>query len=115
MHVRFWPELPSLIFPYTSQACLSLKFHKTGHLKITGVNYVLSSISVTNAVDEEGKVELNVVQDSTLLTFGVKGKQTLSLIGPRLNNTKKEKTSIVHGKDYRLSPRILPAVPKLQV
>ena len=79
------------------------------------MNYVLSSISVTNAVDEEGKVELNVVQDSTLLTFGVKGKQTLSLIGPRLNNTKKEKTSIIHGKDYRLSPRILPAVPKLQV
>lgn len=68
-----------------------------------------------NAVDEEGKVDLNGVQNSTLLTFGVKGQQELTVKGPRLNGTKKEKTSIVYGIDYRLSPRVLPSVPMLQV
>eukprot|EP00795_Rhopilema_esculentum_P001366 gene1366-15771_t len=93
---------------------LNLKFHKTGSLKVTGVKYVLSSISVINAVDDEGKIDLNGVQDSTLLTFGVKGQQMLEVKGPRLNSTKKEKTSVTYGNDYRLNPRILPSVPKLQ-
>ena len=82
---------------------------------MTGVKYVLSSISVINAVDDEGKIDLNGVQDSTLLTFGVKGQQMLEVKGPRLNSTKKEKTSVTYGNDYRLNPRILPSVPKLQV
>jgi len=93
---------------------LNLKFHETGTLKVIGVSYILSSISVINAVDEEGKVDLNGVQKSTLLNFGVKGQQEITLKGPRLNGTKSEKTNIVYGVDYRLNPRVLPAVPRLQ-
>ena len=68
-----------------------------------------------NAVDEEGKVDLSGVQKSTLLTFGVKGQQEITVKGPRLNGTKSEKTGIIYGVDYRLNPRILPSVPRLQV
>ena len=86
-----------------------------GRLKITGIKYTLTSIAVANTVDDEGKVEQNPVQESTLLTFGVKGQQDLKVRGPRLNNTKKEKTSVVYGNDRRLQPRIMPAMPRLQV
>ena len=79
------------------------------------MKYILSSISVINAVDEEGKVDLSGVQKSTLLTFGVKGQQEITVKGPRLNSTKNEKTSIVYGIDYRLNLRVLPPVPRLQV
>ena len=68
-----------------------------------------------NAVDEEGKVDLNGVQKSTLLNFGVEGQQQIIVKGPRLNGTKSEKTSIAYGVDYRLNPRVLPSVPRLQV
>ena len=82
---------------------------------MTGVKYILSSISVINAVDEDGKVDLNGVQKSTLLAFGVKGQQELTVKGPRLNVTKKEKTNVTYGADFRLNPRVLPPVPRLQV
>eukprot|EP00794_Sanderia_malayensis_P018865 gene18865-20765_t len=94
---------------------LHLMFLKTGELKVIGVKYVLSSVSVINAIDDEGKIELNAVQDTTLLTFGVAGKQPLAVKGCRLNATKKERMAISYGQDFRLNPRILPAMPKLQI
>ncbi len=103
------------LFSDIFQVPLHVTFLKTGELKVIGVKYVLSSISVINAVDDEGKIELNSVQDSTLLTFGVSGKQELAVKGPRLNSTKKERMAVTYGKDFRLNPRVLPAMPKLQV
>uniref|UniRef100_A0A8C2PJP6 Trafficking protein particle complex 8 n=1 Tax=Capra hircus TaxID=9925 RepID=A0A8C2PJP6_CAPHI len=57
---------------------------------------------------EESKVVI------TLLLF-FRGRQDLEIQGPRLNNTKEEKTSIKYGPDRRLDPIITEEMPLLEV
>ena len=43
------------------------------------------------------------------------GRLDLNVRGPRLNNTKIEKTSVVYGKDNRLTLDVGPTMPLLEV
>ncbi|XP_072113969.1 trafficking protein particle complex subunit 8 isoform X1 [Mobula birostris] len=47
--------------------------------------------------------------------LSVRGRQNLEIQGPRLNNTKEEKTSVKYGSDRRLDPIITEAMPLLEV
>lgn len=47
--------------------------------------------------------------------MSVRGRQDLEIQGPRLNNTKEEKTSIQYGPDRRLDPIITEEMPLLEV
>ncbi|XP_072425838.1 trafficking protein particle complex subunit 8 isoform X1 [Chiloscyllium punctatum] len=47
--------------------------------------------------------------------LSVRGRQDLEIQGPRLNNTKEEKTSVKYGSDRRLDPIITEAMPLLEV
>nr|XP_014348794.1 PREDICTED: trafficking protein particle complex subunit 8 [Latimeria chalumnae] len=47
--------------------------------------------------------------------MSVRGRQDLEIQGPRLNNTKEEKTSVQYGADHRLDPIITPSMPLLEV
>lgn len=47
--------------------------------------------------------------------LSVRGRQDLEIQGPRLNNTKEEKTSIKYGPDRRLDPIITEEMPLLEV
>ena len=47
--------------------------------------------------------------------LSVCGRQYLEIQGPRLNQTKEEKTSVNHGQDHRLDPIIAPPMPLLEV
>ncbi|XP_067834095.1 trafficking protein particle complex subunit 8 isoform X1 [Heptranchias perlo] len=47
--------------------------------------------------------------------LSVRGRQDLEIQGPRLNNTKEEKTSVKYGPDRRLDPIITAAMPLLEV
>ncbi|KAG7488409.1 hypothetical protein MATL_G00034240 [Megalops atlanticus] len=87
----------------TKVARLKLLPHQTGELHILGVVYNLG----TTPSSAEG----NPVSDGMM----VRGRQDLEIQGPRLNNTKEEKTSVRHGPDRRLDPIITPPMPLLEV
>ena len=50
-----------------------------------------------------------------ILTEGVQGVVNVEVKGPRLNETKVERASVVYGKDYRLHWKVTPPMPKLLV
>uniref|UniRef100_A0A673VY13 Trafficking protein particle complex subunit 8 n=1 Tax=Salmo trutta TaxID=8032 RepID=A0A673VY13_SALTR len=85
------------------EARLKLLPHQTGQLNILGLVYNLASTSSTG--------------DTTINSTGtsVRGRQDLEIQGPRLNQTKEEKTSVSHGPDRRLDPTITPPMPLLEV
>lgn len=47
--------------------------------------------------------------------MSVRGRQDLEIQGPRLNNTKEEKTSVKYGPDRRLDPVVTEEMPLLEV
>ncbi|XP_048756768.2 trafficking protein particle complex subunit 8-like isoform X4 [Ostrea edulis] len=79
--------------------------HQTGELRIVGICYNLSS----SLTDDRN------VKPSPANTVFVRGKQRLDVQGPRLNNTKEEKSSKAYGPDRRLDLVIQPEMPQLQV
>ncbi|XP_061162581.1 trafficking protein particle complex subunit 8-like isoform X1 [Saccostrea echinata] len=79
--------------------------HQTGELRIVGICYNLSS----SLTDDRN------IKPSPANTVYVRGKQRLDVQGPRLNNTKEEKSSKVYGPDRRLDLVIQPEMPQLQV
>uniref|UniRef100_A0A673XVI4 Trafficking protein particle complex subunit 8 n=1 Tax=Salmo trutta TaxID=8032 RepID=A0A673XVI4_SALTR len=86
------------------EARLKLLPRQTGQLNILGLVYNLASTPSTG--------------DSTINTTAgtsVRGRQDLEIQGPRLNQTKEEKTSVSHGPDRRLDPTITPPMPLLEV
>uniref|UniRef100_A0A8C7SSN9 Trafficking protein particle complex 8 n=1 Tax=Oncorhynchus mykiss TaxID=8022 RepID=A0A8C7SSN9_ONCMY len=83
------------------QARLKLLPRQTGQLTILGLVYNLASTPSTG--------------DSTINSPSVRGRQDLEIQGPRLNQTKEEKTSVSHGPDRRLDPTITPPMPLLEV
>ncbi|KAM6375074.1 trafficking protein particle complex subunit 8 isoform 8-T8 [Alca torda] len=99
----------------TKVARLKLFPHQTGELHILGVVYNLGSV--------QGAVTLDGIDPSVGLQTGkfvsnglsVRGRQDLEIQGPRLNNTKEEKTSIKYGPDRRLDPIITEEMPLLEV
>ncbi|XP_048696492.1 trafficking protein particle complex subunit 8 isoform X4 [Caretta caretta] len=99
----------------TKMARLKLFPHQTGELHILGVVYNLGTIQGTMMLDgidpsiglQAGKFVYN--------GMSVRGRQDLEIQGPRLNNTKEEKTSIKYGPDRRLDPIITEEMPLLEV
>ncbi|XP_065441503.1 trafficking protein particle complex subunit 8 isoform X13 [Chrysemys picta bellii] len=99
----------------TKMARLKLFPHQTGELHILGVVYNLGTIQDTMMLDgidpsiglQAGKLVYN--------GMSVRGRQDLEIQGPRLNNTKEEKTSIKYGPDRRLDPIITEEMPLLEV
>uniref|UniRef100_A0A8B9RS85 Trafficking protein particle complex 8 n=1 Tax=Accipiter nisus TaxID=211598 RepID=A0A8B9RS85_9AVES len=99
----------------TKVARLKLFPHQTGELHILGVVYNLGTV--------QGAVTLDGIDPSIGLQTGkfvsnglsVRGRQDLEIQGPRLNNTKEEKTSIKYGPDRRLDPIITEEMPLLEV
>uniref|UniRef100_A0A8C7SV64 Trafficking protein particle complex 8 n=1 Tax=Oncorhynchus mykiss TaxID=8022 RepID=A0A8C7SV64_ONCMY len=85
------------------EARLKLLPRQTGQLTILGLVYNLASTPSTG--------------DSTINSNSpsVRGRQDLEIQGPRLNQTKEEKTSVSHGPDRRLDPTITPPMPLLEV
>uniref|UniRef100_A0A8C8IUC7 Trafficking protein particle complex 8 n=1 Tax=Oncorhynchus tshawytscha TaxID=74940 RepID=A0A8C8IUC7_ONCTS len=85
------------------RARLKLLPHQTGQLNILGLVYNLASTSSTGDT-------INTAEGTS-----VRGRQDLEIQGPRLNQTKEEKTSVSHGPDRRLDPTITPPMPLLEV
>ncbi|XP_042319107.1 trafficking protein particle complex subunit 8 isoform X3 [Sceloporus undulatus] len=99
----------------TKMARLKLFPHQTGELHILGVAYNLGTIQGTTVLDG---IDPSVgLQTGKYLSNGmsVRGRQDLEIQGPRLNNTKEEKTAIKYGPDRRLDPIITEEMPLLEV
>ncbi|XP_060631206.2 trafficking protein particle complex subunit 8 isoform X3 [Anolis sagrei] len=99
----------------TKMARLKLFPHQTGELHILGVAYNLGTVQGTTVLDG---IDASVgLQTGKYLSNGmsVRGRQDLEIQGPRLNNTKEEKTSIKYGPDRRLDPIITEEMPLLEV
>ncbi|XP_077208643.1 trafficking protein particle complex subunit 8 isoform X6 [Paroedura picta] len=99
----------------TKMARLKLFPHQTGELHILGVVYNLGTIQGTTVLD--GMDSSVGLQAGKYIPNGtsVRGRQDLEIQGPRLNNTKEEKTSIKYGPDRRLDPIITEEMPLLEV
>lgn len=53
--------------------------------------------------------------NSAMSAVSILGRLELVVKGPRLNNSKAEKTSVIYGKDNRLNLDVVPAMPLLEV
>uniref|UniRef100_A0ABI7XT42 Trafficking protein particle complex 8 n=1 Tax=Felis catus TaxID=9685 RepID=A0ABI7XT42_FELCA len=95
-------------------ARLKLFPHHIGELHILGVVYNLGTIQGCMTVDGIGSLP-GCHTGKHSLSMSVRGRQDLEIQGPRLNNTKEEKTSIKYGPDRRLDPIITEEMPLLEV
>ncbi|XP_017353379.1 trafficking protein particle complex subunit 8 isoform X1 [Cebus imitator] len=95
-------------------ARLKLFPHHIGELHILGVVYNLGTIQGSVTVDGIGALP-GCHTGKYSLSMSVRGKQDLEIQGPRLNNTKEEKTSVKYGPDRRLDPIITEEMPLLEV
>ncbi|MBZ3872090.1 Trafficking protein particle complex subunit 8 [Sciurus carolinensis] len=95
-------------------ARLKLFPHHIGELHILGVVYNLGTIQGSLTVDGIGALP-GCHTGKHSLSMSVRGRQDLEIQGPRLNNTKEEKTSIKYGPDRRLDPIITEEMPLLEV
>ncbi|CAB1324027.1 unnamed protein product, partial [Coregonus sp. 'balchen'] len=96
----------------TRVARLKLLPRQTGQLNILGLVYNLASTPSTG----DSTINSNASQGpSATEGTSVRGRQDLEIQGPRLNQTKEEKTSVSHGPDRRLDPTITPPMPLLEV
>ncbi|XP_069885485.1 trafficking protein particle complex subunit 8 isoform X3 [Dipodomys merriami] len=95
-------------------ARLKLFPHHIGELHILGVVYNLGTIQGSMTVDGIGALP-GCHTGKHSLSMSVRGRQDLEIQGPRLNNTKEEKTSIKYGPDRRLDPIITEEMPLLEV
>lgn len=98
---------------YVIQAHLTVIPCQTGQLHITGIKYSLTSMAINGPVDE--KFSIPAGAHSPMAAVSMLGRLDLVLKGPRLNNTKAEKTSVLHGPDNRLKLDVVPPMPLLKV
>uniref|UniRef100_A0A8C7MPU4 Trafficking protein particle complex subunit 8 n=1 Tax=Oncorhynchus kisutch TaxID=8019 RepID=A0A8C7MPU4_ONCKI len=91
----------------TRVARLKLLPRQTGQLTILGLVYNLASTPSTG--------DSTINSPSATAGTSVRGRQDLEIQGPRLNQSKEEKTSVSHGPDRRLDPTITPPMPLLEV
>ncbi|XP_074057157.1 trafficking protein particle complex subunit 8 isoform X1 [Macrotis lagotis] len=99
----------------TKVARLKLFPHHTGELHILGVVYNLGTIQSSVGLDGIGSIPGCHTGKHPSNIMSVRGRQDLEIQGPRLNNTKEEKTSIKYGPDRRLDPIITEEMPLLEV
>ncbi|XP_074645318.1 trafficking protein particle complex subunit 8-like [Tubulanus polymorphus] len=86
---------------------------QTGELGITGIAYNLGSS--TQMIQLPADSPLITKRPSFISTISIRGKSILEVQGPRLNQSKTEKTSKVYGPDCRLDLIIAPKMPLLEV
>ena len=98
---------------FSIQAHLTVIPCQTGQLCITGIKYSLTSVAINGPVDEKFSIPAGAA--SAMTAVSMLGRLDLVLKGPRLNNTKAEKTSVVHGLDNRLNLDVVPPMPLLEV
>ncbi|XP_027702747.1 trafficking protein particle complex subunit 8 isoform X4 [Vombatus ursinus] len=96
-------------------ARLKLFPHHIGELHILGVVYNLGTIQSSVGLDGIGCIPGCHTGKHPSNIMSVRGRQDLEIQGPRLNNTKEEKTSIKYGPDRRLDPIITEEMPLLEV
>ncbi len=114
--------------------------HQTGELHIVGLAFNLGTSSPYQAHHIQQQNQANADQSTSALegqdsgdgnqstptmssankpsyisSISVLGQLSLEVQGPRLNNTKDEKTSKMYGPDRRLDIVVAPPMPKLQV
>ncbi|XP_068955963.1 trafficking protein particle complex subunit 8 isoform X2 [Petaurus breviceps papuanus] len=99
----------------TKVARLKLFPHHVGELHILGVVYNLGTIQSSVGLDGIGSFPGCHTGKHPSNIMSVRGRQDLEIQGPRLNNTKEEKTSIKYGPDRRLDPIIVEEMPLLEV
>ncbi|XP_036613610.1 trafficking protein particle complex subunit 8 isoform X1 [Trichosurus vulpecula] len=99
----------------TKVARLKLFPHHIGELHILGVVYNLGTIQSSVGLDGIGSIPGCHTGKHPSNIMSVRGRQDLEIQGPRLNNTKEEKTSIKYGPDRRLDPIIIEEMPLLEV
>ncbi|XP_025029705.1 trafficking protein particle complex subunit 8 isoform X2 [Python bivittatus] len=99
----------------TKMARLKLFPHQTGELHILGVVYNLGTMQGTTVLDGLDSSIGLLREKYNSNEMSVRGRQDLEIQGPRLNNTKEEKTSIKYGPDRRLDPIITEEMPLLEV
>ncbi|KAL9976241.1 hypothetical protein ACROYT_G013513 [Oculina patagonica] len=97
----------------TKAAHLTVIPCQTGQLHITGIKYSLTSVAINGPVDE--KFSIPAGAQSAMTAVSMLGRLDLVIKGPRLNNTKAEKTSVMHGPDNRLNLDVVPPMPLLKV
>lgn len=97
----------------TKAAHLTVIPCQTGQLHITAIKYSLTSVAINGPVDEKFSVPAGAA--SAMTAVSMLGRLDLVLKGPRLNNTKAEKTSVVHGLDNRLNLDVVAPMPLLEV
>ena len=95
------------------QAHLTVIPCQTGQLCITGIKYSLSSVAINGPIEE--KFSIPSVPNSAMVAVSILGRLDLVVKGQRLNNTKVEKMSVVHGQDNRLNLEVVAAMPLLEV
>ncbi|KAM5219682.1 trafficking protein particle complex subunit 8 isoform 5-T5 [Hipposideros larvatus] len=95
-------------------ARLKLFPRHTGELRVLGVVYNLGTSQGSTTIDGIGALP-GCHTGNHSLNMSVRGRQDLEIQGPRLNNTKEEKTSIKYGPDRRLDPIITEEMPLLEV
>ncbi|XP_063155300.1 trafficking protein particle complex subunit 8 isoform X2 [Candoia aspera] len=99
----------------TKMARLKLFPHQTGELHILGVVYNLGTMQGTTVLDGLDSSVGLLREKYNSNEMSVRGRQDLEIQGPRLNNTKEEKTSVKYGPDRRLDPIITEEMPLLEV
>lgn len=103
----------NVITCFVIQAHLTVIPCQTGQLHITGIKYSLTSVAINGPVDE--KFSIPAGAQSAMTAVSMLGRLDLVIKGPRLNNTKAEKTSVMHGPDNRLNLDVVPRMPLLKV
>ena len=118
--------LPEFILSPDATQSIVLKLipRRRGSLNVVGISYSLGSTSqsqIAAAVAAAGGVSLaapgspNSASKRGYASIAIKGTQPLTCRGPRLNNTKAEKTSVIHGVDKRLTLDVIQKQPCLSI
>jgi len=83
-----------------------------GELHIHSLAFRLGS--ATNSLLPDSVSDVSSTSPTTPTT-SIAGFVTLEVQGPRLNNTKTERTGLFYAPDRRLSPLVTDPLPKLEV
>ena len=84
---------------------------RTGNLHITGIKYSISSATLNGPLDYVS-TKSSVTADSPV---SVLGKLEIGIRGPRLNDSKTERSSVMYGEDNRLNIVVVKPMPRLEV
>lgn len=103
------------VFNHFMQARLSVTPLRTGHLKITGIKYSLSSVTLSGPVDYIDPKSATTANHPAVSAVSLLGRLDIGICGPRLNSNKLERSSVMYGEDNRLNIMVAKPMPRLGV